>query len=297
MAGNQPPRPSPFKALRALLAALIASTAPAPAAGQQGDELAVMSFNIRYGTADDGADRWPLRRSLLVDVIRDSGAVIVGVQEALRFQLDEIRAALPHLDEAGVGRDDGAMAGEYSAILYDTTRISLEEQGTFWFSDSPTEPGSTGWGNTIPRICTWARFRDRAEGGTFTVYNVHWDHVSQPSRERSAALLLERIAAGPSGDAVIVMGDFNAGESNPAFSALTGSAMVPLRDTFRELHPDSTAVGTFHGFAGGTAGEKIDAVLVGPGWEVVRAGIVRTARDGRYPSDHYPVTALLRRTR
>jgi endonuclease/exonuclease/phosphatase family metal-dependent hydrolase len=264
-------------------------------AARQPEDLTVMTFNVRYGTAEDGEDRWPLRRALVFDVIRESGAAIVGVQEALRFQLDEIRAALPAFGEAGVGRDDGATAGEYSAVLYDTSRVALEEQGTFWFSDSPAEPGSTGWGNTIPRICTWARFRDRASGGTLIVYNVHWDHVSQPSRERSAALLLDRIAASPSADPVIVMGDFNAGEANPAFAALIGSERVPLRDTFREVHPDAADVGTFHGFAGGTAGEKIDAVLVGPGWEIVRAAIVTAARAGRYPSDHYPVTAVLRR--
>jgi endonuclease/exonuclease/phosphatase family metal-dependent hydrolase len=278
-----------------LLLALAASDGPAPAAAQSAD-LRVMSFNIRYGTAADGENRWPLRRALLIDVIRDAAPAVLGVQEALGFQLEEVRAGLGRYAQAGVGRDDGALQGEYSAILYDTTRVALIEEGTFWFSDSPALPGSTGWGNTIPRICTWARFRDRTDGATFRVYNVHWDHVSQPSRERSAALLLATIAARePAHDPVIVSGDFNAGESNPAFVALTASTRVPLRDTFRALHEDSMAVGTFHGFRGGTGGDKIDGILVGPGWVVVSAAIVRTAVEGRYPSDHYPVTAALRR--
>ncbi|MGH7507366.1 MAG: endonuclease/exonuclease/phosphatase family protein [Longimicrobiales bacterium] len=278
----------------ATLLALLAGVMPERVTARQTTELPVMTFNIRYGTADDGEDRWSLRRGLLLDVIREHGPVVLGVQEALRFQLDEMREALGRYDEVGVGRDDGVTAGEYSAILFDTTRVALLDEGTFWFSDTPAVPGSMSWGNTIPRICTWARLRGRDDGGTFTVYNVHWDHLSQPSRERSAALLLERIAARANTDPVLVMGDFNAGETNPAFVALVHSERVPLRDTFRALHADATEVGTYHAFRGGLAGDRIDAILAGPAWEIVRAAIVRTERDGRYPSDHYPVIAVLR---
>lgn len=273
--------------LAALLALPVSATAQAP-------DLRVMSFNIRYGTANDGENRWELRRDLLMRVVRDFDPHILSVQEALAFQLDEMRASLADYAQAGVGRDDGVAAGEFSAILFDTTRVTLLEQGTFWFSDSPAQPGSTSWGNTIPRICTWARFRDRVDGGTFRVYNVHWDHISQPSRERSAALLLERIAAGGD-EPVLATGDFNSSEDNPAFVALTTSGRVPLIDTYRALHPDSAAVATYHAFEGRTSGDKIDAILAGRRWEVVSASIVRTAVDGRYPSDHFPVVAVVRR--
>jgi len=278
------------RARRLIWAALLAWPASVAA---QGEDLRVMSFNIRYGTADDGANRWPLRRDLLVNVVRNFDPHILGVQEALAFQIDEVRAVLTKYAHAGVGRDDGVAEGEFSAILYDTTRVARLDQGTFWFSDTPSTPGSTSWGNTIPRICTWARFRDRADGSTFRVYNLHWDHISQPSRERSAALLLERIAADGLDEPVLVTGDFNAGEGNTAFVSLTTSARVPLRDTFRVLHPDSTEVGTFHGFDGRTSGEKIDAILASVQWEVTSADIVRTRSNGRYPSDHYPVFAVI----
>jgi endonuclease/exonuclease/phosphatase family metal-dependent hydrolase len=104
---------------------------------------------------------------------------------------------------------------------------------------------------------------------------------------------------------VIVTGDFNAGEDNPAFRRLVadpepGAANRPaagarprLRDTFRDLHPDATDVGTFNGFTGDRSGDKIDAVLASPDWQVLAAAIDRTERDGRYPSDHFPVTATL----
>jgi endonuclease/exonuclease/phosphatase family metal-dependent hydrolase len=254
-----------------------------------------MSFNIRYGTAPDGDNHWNLRRDFLVDVIRAPAPHVLGVQEALGFQLEEIRTALPQYFQAGVGRDDGRDAGEYSAILVDTTRLTLLANGTFWFSDTPETPGSSSWGNRITRICSWAILHDRTAGQSFAVFNVHWDHESQPSRERSAALLLERISARDNpGLPVLVTGDFNAGESNAAFTALVSDDGLKLRDTFRVVAPDADSVGTFHAFDGRRGGEKIDAILATPEWQVIDAQIVREARAGRYPSDHFPVMAVVR---
>ena len=267
-----------------------AARVPRPAPPAPSVPLTVMSFNIRYGTAADGEDAWPLRRSLLLDVLREQDADVVGLQEALRGQLDEIRAALPGYGEAGVGRDDGARAGEYVAILFRLERLELLASGNFWFSDTPEVPGSRSWGNNVTRICTWARFRDRATGRTFAHYNVHLDHESQPSRERSVALLLWRIRAARPQGPVVVTGDFNAGEDNAAVRAMAGGGFT---DSFRAVHPADTAVGTFHAFRGTTSGEKIDFLFVSPGWTVRDAAIVRTARAGRHPSDHFPVTARL----
>jgi len=261
-------------------------------------DVRVMSFNIRYGTADDGDDSWPLRRDLVLQVIREADADVLGVQEALRFQLDEISEAFPGFGEVGVGRDDGVEAGEYSAILYDRLRLRVLDSGTFWLSDTPEVVASTSWGNGITRIVTWARFRDLTAGGEFYVFNTHWDHESQPSRERSGGLLLERIRARSTSDPVLVMGDFNAGEDNPAFQQLVaGDSALSLIETFRDLHADSTDVGTFNGFTGERSGEKIDAILSSGGWKVVDVGIVRTENEGRYPSDHFPVMAVLERVR
>lgn len=260
-------------------------------------EVDVMSFNIRYGTANDGANRWELRRELLFDTIRTADPDVIGVQEALGGQIGEILDALPQYAALGVGRDDGKTRGEYAAILYRRDAYAVSDTGTFWFSDTPEVIASKSWGNTITRICTWARLVDR-QGRAFWVFNVHLDHQSQPSRERSTALLLERIRTRRLPDEpVIVTGDFNAGEQNAAITQLLRDAgsRAPLIDTFRAMQPDAKEVGTFTGFTiGQTTGDKIDYVLVTPGIEVVSAAIDRTTRDGRYPSDHFPVTALVR---
>jgi endonuclease/exonuclease/phosphatase family metal-dependent hydrolase len=234
---------------------------------------------------------------MLFEVTRELDADILGLQEALAFQIDEIEAAVQDYAAIGVGRDDAARAGEYTAILFRKSRLRAADAGTFWFSDTPEVPASRSWGNRITRICTWARFVDR-DGRGFYVFNLHLDHESQPSRERSVALLARRIAARAfPAEPVIVTGDFNAGERNPAITTLVErpDASSRLVDTFRVLYPAATDVGTFTGFTfGNTAGEKIDYVLVQPGTEVLSAEIVRTSRENRYPSDHFPVAATVR---
>ncbi len=266
-----------------------------PAAGAAQAPVRVMSFNIRYGTANDGVHAWPNRRAAVLATIEDHAPHLLGVQEALRFQLDELGRGLGRYREVGVGRDDGRRSGEYAAILVDTSRFTIIDEGTFWLSDTPGVPGSMHWGNRITRITTWVRVVDRATGDSVRVYNAHWDHGSQPSRERSAKLLLERVQASPSTtDAVLVLGDFNSGPSNPAFVTLTTDPRSQLRDVHRELATYEQWGGTFNGFTGNRSGEKIDAILASPAWRVVDAGIDRRRWGSLWASDHFAVWGVLR---
>lgn len=268
-------------------------------------ELRVMSFNIRCGDADDGENRWEKRREMVFSVIRDYQPDLVGLQEALRFQIDQIRRALPEYGEVGVGRKDGKTEGEYAAILYRTDRFGVDESLTFWFSETPDVPNSKHWGNSITRICTWARLTEKKSSRSFYFYNLHLDHRSQPSRERSVELLSRRIRDRRYPEPVVLAGDFNAGENNPAILYIKGICSltdkdnrksfnpVPMVDTFRLLHPDVTDVGTSNRFVGRRDGEKIDYIFASPDIQVLEANIVHTHRNGRYSSDHFPVTALL----
>ncbi len=257
---------------------------------QATEPVRVMSFNIRYGTAPDGDDSWPHRRSLVMDVIRADEPHLLGLQEALREQLDEIVSVFPGYASTGVGRNaDGG--GEYSALLFDRRRFDLMAAGTFWLSNTPEVRGSHTWGNELPRICTWARLVDRTTGQTLHVLNTHWDHQSQPARVRSGQQIAEFLSALPPEEPVIVMGDFNVGTDNEAREPFDSQG---LQESYFSLHPSRENVGTFNGFKGTTSGEKIDAIYVNDRWEVLAAAIVRTEREGRFPSDHFPVTATLK---
>ena len=72
-----------------LLAAAAAPTVVETAA--RAASLSVCSFNIRYGTASDGANHWTLRRDMVFDLLNRYSYDLIGVQEALNFQIDEIR--------------------------------------------------------------------------------------------------------------------------------------------------------------------------------------------------------------
>lgn len=190
-------------------------------------DLTVMSFNIRDGTFNDGENRWENRRPILFEVLRKYDCDIVGLQEAYRFQIDQICEAVPQYGWIGVGRNDGKDKGEHSAILYRKEKLDVMEQGTFWFSDTPEKPGSITWGNAVTRICTWGRFVHKPSAKAFYVFNLHLDHVSQPSREKGAVLLEQRIAERMHPDPVFVTGDFNAAETNTAITCSRRTAKSP----------------------------------------------------------------------
>lgn len=265
---------------------------------EKGETVKIMTFNIRYGTADDGDDCWNNRRESVFDLIAGQGADVVGLQEALDFQSDQIVRAVKGYSLVSVGRDDGKRAGEHCTVLYRTDRFRVADSGTFWFSNTPWQPGTMHWGNRIPRICTWVRLVERKTENAFYVYNLHLDHQSQVSRVKSAELLARRAAAREPKDPVIVMGDFNMGLDNPAMLYLRRlgypDAPIELLDSWRLLYPDAPDTRTYHGFRGGTDGVKIDHILIEQSTEVLDAQIDRSSKDGRYPSDHYPVTATLK---
>ena len=97
-------------------------------------DLRVMSFNIRNGTANDGANHWNLRKEFLYDVIRDEAPDVLGLQEAVRFQLDALNQHFPEYGEVGIVSGSTRHTGQYSAILYRKDRFELQATGDFWLS-------------------------------------------------------------------------------------------------------------------------------------------------------------------
>ena len=260
-------------------------------------EIDALSFNIRFDNPKDGENAWPNRKEMVGQWVKSESPDVIGLQEALRHQIDDIKKVATAYSEYGVGRDDGKSRGEHCTILYLKKRFSLDKSdcGTFWFSDTPEKIASKSWGNEIPRICTWCRFIEKKTDKGFYVYNVHYDHRSQPSRLGASELIIQRISKRKRfNDPIILMGDFNASENNPAIKIFKDEPLN-LVDTFRVVKPDEKMVKTFHGFRGGSfSGGKIDHVFMLPKMgKVSSAEIVRFNKDKRYLSDHYPVRAKL----
>ena len=265
---------------------------------QRKNPLKVMSFNIRMSRARDGFNAWRHRRDLATRVIERFGGDFVGLQEAWPEQIGDIRHALPEYGVLARSRGATHDDGEATPLLYRCDRWTLDpaEHGTFWLSDTPMVPGSKSWWNLCPRIVTWGRFVGSKSGLGVYVYNTHLDHLSKMARHRSARLLARTIAVRRHPDPVVVTGDFNCRETGRAVAYLTASpptTPVELIDTFRTVHPDARGVGTFHGFRGKTHGPKIDYIFALSTMRILSADILRDDHHGRYPSDHFPITAEL----
>ncbi|MDP3441280.1 MAG: endonuclease/exonuclease/phosphatase family protein [Ignavibacteria bacterium] len=254
-------------------------------------ELKSMTFNVRYGSADDGANSWQFRKNYVFETVRSFSPDILGVQEALKFQMDELLENLPEYNFVGVGRDDGIDKGEFSALLFNKQRFIVDSSGTFWFSDSPTIPGSKTWGNNFTRICSWAILFDKFFQKKLLVCNLHLDHESQNSREKSAVQLVEFTDDFISRMPVIVMGDFNSSYNNETIKTILRNGFT---DTYRDLNNISPNEGTFNGFEGIGSGEKIDFIFSNSFFETISAAIVKKSFNGMYPSDHFPVTAVVK---
>ena len=260
----------------------------------------VMSFNVRYGSARDGDNHWDKRKELLVETIQAFDPDLLGTQETLAFQRDYIAAALPGHEAWGVGREDGVAKGEMCAIFFRRDRFAKLDGGHFWLSESPETVGSKSWGSSLPRMVSWVKLRDcRApDAPPLLFFNTHFDHRSALAKKASASLLRARVAAAGADCRIIVTGDFNVGEGSEPyltlFDAVDGRDS-PLADAYRLAHPKHIGdEGTTNGFRPGpTSGQRIDWIAVSRNWRVVEVCIDRTARDGRTPSDHFPVTAVL----
>ncbi len=291
-------------------------------------EVRVMSFNIRYGTADDGPNHWEQRKELLLETIRRFGPDLLGTQETLAFQRDYLAVHFDSYDQVSAGREDGKEKGEMTALFFRRDRFEKVEAGHFWLSTTPDQPGSRGWDAALPRMVTWVRLRDRSAvpAREFLFANTHFDHQGRQARLESARLLREKLGSLAKGQAVVLTGDFNSPEASPPYVALFDgksvvqadteqaeaianqadnadvgnelsgdTAALGLRDTYRVAHPTpGPEEGTFCRFnAAETHGPRIDWIGVSAGWQVGSAEIVRDAKNGSTPSDHFPVAAIL----
>jgi len=259
------------------------------AAGQT--PLTVMSFNVRYGNADDGDNHWNLRKDTVVNAIKSASPDIIGMQECMDFQARYVANALPEYAHFGVGREVNG-AGERMEILFREELLAPIETGHFWLSETPNVPGSRSWNSANIRMVSWAKFYHRTDRTFFYYANTHFDHRSEDARANAAILLADwatkTMAHGP----LIITGDFNAAaEGSAAWTTLTGV----LRDAWLATDNQVGPVVTWSAFSAPKEGEtrRIDWILLSPGIEVNRCETMLYNEDGRYPSDHYPVAARI----
>ena len=262
------------------------------AATQTDEPVNVMTFNIRYDNPEDSLNNWNYRKDRAARAIRFYGADIVGTQEVLHNQLEDLKQRLPGYEAIGVGREDGKEAGEYSALWYRTDRFNAKESGWFWLSETPEVAGSKGWDGACERIATWAKLQDKLTGKELFVMNTHLDHVGVAARREGVKLVLDKIQELGGNLPVILTGDFNAEPESDVIKQVTDT-------TDPEHLTDARTVAdlvygpnwTFHDFGSipYEHRERIDYIFVKNGLEVLKYGILAETEGNAYLSDHAPV--------
>jgi len=253
----------------------------------------LMTFNIRYGTANDGDFSWPARRQHVEDVIRRERPDVLAIQEGLAFQLEELASVLDGYSKFGQHRD-GGLKGEFSGIYLRKGAAVLVDSGELWLSPTPGQIGSKGWDAALPRMALWVDVqlndgtnRPPSDGhNVVRIYGTHFDHRGEEARLQSAKLLVDHAQGGPP---AVFMGDFNAIEESAPMTAFVAANYQSAVATFAPLN----TLGTFNGFKEADGGRRIDHIMYAPDFIPHDAQILDDCFDGIWPSDHFPVTAVL----
>lgn len=260
-------------------------------------QVRVMSFNIRYGSANDGDNHWKHRKEFVVETIKAFNPDLLGTQETLSFQRDFLGKNLSEYAAFGVGRDDGKEKGEMMAIYYRTDRFEKLDGGHFWYSETPDVAGSKGWDTSLPRMASWLKLKDLKADKVVYFFNTHFDHRGEEARRQSASLLREKVQVIAKDAPAIITGDFNAPVDSEVYNRLFEEEenSIELKDTYGIKNPDHRkGVGTAGGFMlADRSNRRIDWIGCTTQFNVVSAAIDKTNRDGATPSDHDPVNAVL----
>jgi endonuclease/exonuclease/phosphatase family metal-dependent hydrolase len=253
--------------------------------------MKVMTYNLRYDTPQDGVNAWPKRKDKVINLIGKEAPDVLGVQEALHHQLEDIKSGLPKYEYLGVGRDDGKQKGEYSAVFINKDKFRAVDDGTFWLSETPKVPGSKSWDAAITRVVTWVKLIGTGSTDTILMVNTHFDHIGKVAREKSAELIKERIAPLARRLPVVLTGDFNTEPTDTPYKTMTNGKVYDFRDAGKG-DPAGTSC-TFK--VNSVPCRRIDFIFYGEGWGVQGYKVIDENDGQHYPSDHLPVVATMKR--
>ena len=255
--------------------------------------LSVMTFNMRYDNPEDGQNNWRFRRERVAGVIKAQEVDVLGTQELLSNQFNDLSGLLTGYQGVGVGRLDGAESGEYCAVFFRKDRFTLLDSGTFWLSETPEVVGSLGWDGACERIATWVVLRDR-DGRELFFIDTHLDHVGQVARDEGVSLLMKRIETLSGGRPVILTGDFNSEPGSSVVAHVQKDGV--LRDAKAIAAQRSGTDWSFSDFGQIPEAERplLDYIFVSGDIEAVRYEVLPDIFAGGYVSDHAPVMAVVK---
>lgn len=257
-----------------------------------GQELKVMTFNIRLDVASDGENSWPNRKEKVSDLIKFYEPDIFGIQEGLPHQVQFLDSVLVDYKVFGEGRD-GGKRGEHSSIFYKSSTFELIEYDTFWLSETPDEV-SKGWDAALNRICTYGIFKEKKSKQLFYVFNTHFDHVGEEARKKSAQLIHLKVSQlNIKNYPVIIMGDFNL-EPNSEPILYLSNQYIHTKKSSKLIYNSGGTFNTFEFHKPISNEREIDHIFVSKkSFEIKKYAVLTDSYLCKYPSDHFPVMVEL----
>lgn len=249
--------------------------------------LKLMSFNVRYGSADDGLNGWTYRRDDLYKMIKTEKPLVIGLQECQMNQRNDIVDNCTEYAAIGVGRDDGAGKGETCSILYHKGSVEIVKWGSFWLSETPDVPGKKGWDANNVRVATWARIKVKENGKEFFYINTHLDHKGPTARSEGMKLIMKKFdELNTANLPQLLTADFNTSQDDPIFTEC-----LKTMQNARLVAPKTDNKGTYNGWVGGKT-TCIDHLFLS-GFDILEYKTVDQVWGKTvFISDHYPVYAL-----
>ena len=260
----------------------------------------ILTCNVRVDMAADGktGNGWADRKEFCADVMRAQKPDLICLQECQHAHLKDLKSRLPEFNSFGLA-NPWAVFQPVNTIFYCHARYGMVSAGGFWLSETPHVAASKSWDAAHSRLVNWVHLREHSSQKEFRVWNTHLDHLGQVAREKQAEMIMQASAVFPKALPQLLTGDFNADAANPAVKLVQAAGWT---DTYAAAHGPEDPGFTFHGFLGSKWGEqipkeqhhgKIDWIWCRGGVKVLGAEVIRDARNGHYPSDHYFLSATV----
>jgi endonuclease/exonuclease/phosphatase family metal-dependent hydrolase len=255
-------------------------------------QIRFMSSNIRYDNPADAPRSWADRKDSLVKSILDFNPLILGTQEGHEPQLRNLLSHLPGYQLADSHRQ-WLEERMYPCLFYKKDQITCVESGDIWLSETPDIAGSKSFDSAFPRLVTWMRGITKNEERPFFVANVHLDHMKSSTRASQGEVLINQIKPLIREDeAFVLMGDFNESPDDTVRSL--------LQESFEDLYDpwfilDKSEEISHHNLYGidKPNGARIDWILMNRKFSPFDIYLDKNCPNEIYPSDHYPVKAIL----
>ncbi len=255
-------------------------------------DLCFITSNIRFDNPDDGLNAWPHRKYLLAQTLLAHSPDIIATQEGRFHQLKEFEDLLEHYNIVDHHRS-WIKERMYPTFFIKKNAFEIIKSEDFWLSETPEIAGSFSFGSTFPRLLTWMKIQLKNSNKNFLVINTHLDHVKPETRLEQVKVLTEKIKQLKDGVSYLVlMGDFNDSPESKIRKTIMNS-LPELQDGWEKFNLNEES--SHHAFQGECLdGARIDWILTDHRLKIEKHLLDKTAFEGRYPSDHFPVICKLK---